>query len=340
MHSRKIFLSFIWSFSVMTWLCSGIVSGGMVAKPIARPATYPSLPVRLLVAARLWKQEPTKPQVSDLMWSPDGKWAAYVLNEQREIVEDAYDERSFLCLIRADGRDAHRIYRGKVDREVIPATWSPDSKRLLFWENHAHSSSSNADGSPLFDVSVTGGKARLLTVPFRDNGGNMDAEMMRDNNPNSFRTLLFSPDGNYLLLVRGLGRFETESKRLVRITYPAGTQKWLSASNVAVNSPAWSPDSRRIAYLVCPDTTEQKDTEDIMRRHAQQHLRVIDSDGQHPHVLTADPHYSDCNPQWQSDNATIVFNRFENTSDGKGKGSRWEIRADGTGLRRIGSLPD
>jgi Tol biopolymer transport system component len=280
----------------------------------------------------VWKNKPFDGSVSDLKLGPDGRWAAYYLCENRENSSDW--ERISLCCIRFDGRGARRLYTGGSSTQQEPelAGWSPDGKRLLYWEEVAHASSANADGSPLFDVEVRTGKRRLLTPSYTRKDGYRDAWMMQ--RPN---TLAFSPNGKYLLLVRGSGRFMVENKRLARLEYATGKMRWLTDPYTAAILPAWSWDGRDIAYIANPDVRTIVD--DVAKRVSRQHLWVIRADGQGRRQLTKDPHYSETEPRWLRGERYIQFIRRENKDIWNGRRSLWSIGADGSCLRWIRNLP-
>ena len=335
MNKSRVFLFLLFVLLVLAWFAPASISGGVVTPTPHQSAAHrhPQLAKRLLLAPRMWRNETDNLEVSDLIWSPDGKWAAYCLTETRVRRQDWI--RISLCCIRAEGTQAHRLYTsfGKEEAPEI-ATWSLDSRRVLFWKVQAGASSVNADGSSLYDISVHGGKERLLTYSFRRPADGMkDDGMMRE--PNTF---VFSPDGKYLLLVRGIGRFPTENKRLARLAYPGGAQRWLTNVNMAAGSPLWSQDSKRIAFLACPDPQMPLGSGEIEWRLARTHLWITDSDGGHQQPLTTAAHYQEVSPRWLPDCYTIRFTRQENARDGKGKSSEWEILCDGTGLRRLRSV--
>ncbi|HEU5064802.1 MAG TPA: hypothetical protein VFT86_02800 [Gaiellaceae bacterium] len=58
--------------------------------------------------------------VSDVSWSPDGDWLAYVQDWSDETLEGQ------ISLVRPDGEDAHTLVRGDAPE------WAPDGKRLVY----------------------------------------------------------------------------------------------------------------------------------------------------------------------------------------------------------------
>jgi Tol biopolymer transport system component len=281
----------------------------------------------------VWKNKPFEGNVSALKWSPDRRWAAYYLCENRANPSDW--ERISLCCIRFDGRGARRLYTGGTGTQQEPelAGWSPDGKRVLYWEEVWHACSANADGSSLFDVEVRTGKRRLLTQPYTRKDGSRDTWMMREPD-----TLAFSPNGKYLLLVRGGGRFMVENKRLARLEVATGKIQWLTDSYTAAILPAWSSDGRSIAYIATPDVRSIVD-DDMAKRVSRQHLWVMRADGQGKRRLTGDSRYHETEPHWRPDGKHLQFIRQENKDVWNGRRSLWSICADGSHLRRIRNLP-
>jgi len=300
--------------------------------------TVPAFPFpqSMLIVPRFWKDNPFRGSISELNWSPDGEWVYYWLSEDNRKSEDETitdeTDRESLCCIRRDGTHARRLYsdlRLQEGAEVI--RWAPDNRHLLCWQMLGFGSSINADGSTLFDVDVRDGKRRVLSTDDR----HREEAMMREPD-----TLTFSPDGKYLLLVQGGGRFWLTNKRLARVEYATGKRTWLTEPTMAATLPEWSPDGRRIAFIATPDPgTYSGDPDDIVRREAQKHLWVTCSDGTGKRQLTLDRHYHETDPHWQGNGKQIEFVREEDTSSEDTIKSLWAIRLDGTHLRKIRSLP-
>jgi dipeptidyl aminopeptidase/acylaminoacyl peptidase len=235
----------------------------------------PTPPLQALLAPRIWRDTSrveASAEPSELVWSPDKRFAAYTLAEQRGprdwrdkvATEDTY--RESLCCIRAGGREARRLYssgpvdnRPEADQISVPdvAGWSPDSRRILFWKCRPQCGSCNADGSPLFDMPLTGGAARLLTTPYRRPDGYQDSGMMR-----KVDKVAFSPDGRLLLLLAGYGRFSWENKRLACLDYARGKRLWITPASLAVQDMSWSKEGRHITFTASPDPRRPRHEED------------------------------------------------------------------------------
>src|SRR5262249_48949096 len=80
--------------------------------PASQPqAHHLHLSAKQLAAPRTWKTHAAE-FASSLTWSPDGRWAAYRLQEELDhpLNHGGYWERNSLCIIRADGSGAQRLY--------------------------------------------------------------------------------------------------------------------------------------------------------------------------------------------------------------------------------------
>ncbi len=102
-------------------------------------------PVRHSISYRLWladadggnaKLITEQAEGGYYEWSPDGEWL--VFDTFRDIDDPTLDEHlpSVLGLwaIRADGSEAHPLYRAEGWRRIISPVWSPDSSMVMFVE--------------------------------------------------------------------------------------------------------------------------------------------------------------------------------------------------------------
>lgn len=295
-----------------------------LATPAKKPPTFSK---KILAKVRVWKHSHFD---TSLLWSPNGKWAGYILAESREHPSDF--ERYSLCVVRRDGKVVKR-FKTWAKSDPWIALWSPDSKSLLYWLLYPHTSSANADGSPLYEMRLDT-EAHLLTTPAKQAKYPDDTDIMRTPG-----TILFSHNKRSLLLVRGGSRFMVDNKRLVKIDWKTRKTKWLTSPKMASCEPAWSPTDRQITYIACDDRLPLTGLagDNVMDRIRRQHLWVMNSDEKQKRQLTSDPKYHESYPRWRSSNL-IEFYR-ESSADDNAKSELWEIRADGTGLRKLRDLP-
>ncbi|MDX2034750.1 MAG: S9 family peptidase [Blastocatellia bacterium] len=212
--------------------------------------------------------------VSEFLWSPDGKWFAFVtevypdcgsLNcvarrleaEEKSKVKAVVTERllyrhwdsfkggrrSHLFLIPSDGGEPKDLTPG--DFDVPPFSlgdptafdFAPDSSEIVFARNtdKVEATSTNND---LFLVSVNGGEARRITSA----------------NAGSDTTPRYSPDGRFIAY-RSQERngYESDRVRLMLYDRKAGTAKELTVGfDRSVSELLWAPDSQRL-FIVAED---------------------------------------------------------------------------------------
>ena len=248
-----------------------------------------------------------------LVWSPDGQWVAYALEQgpQNQVTRSAE-----LWQVRSDGHSALLVTTEGADAPgLVAASWSGDSKRVLFWQVPGGSSASlQADGVDLHAITAGGGQARDLGV----------------------KTLLYydwiaaAPHGDHVAAVDGAGRESWTNKRLVVLDLTRGRLILLTDPQTAVASPRWSPDGERIAYAAAPDAGKvngEKAKAALFRRR----IWVTSRTGYTKQQLTRDPLYRDEYPLWDPDGSDILFVRL----DKAGHASLWMMHADGTEARKM-----
>jgi len=152
----------------------------------------------------------------------------------------------------------------------------------------------------------------------------------------------FSPDGKYLLLVRGISRFGVDNKHIVKIEYATMKTQWLTPVDAACTEPAWSLDGKRIAYIACDDKMSRvaipKYLDEITVRIERQRLWVMNADGTHKLQLTNETDYHENAPRWRKNGAEIEFERTTNPTMNQMR-SLWAIGAEGKGLHWLKDLP-
>jgi TolB protein len=205
-------------------------------------------------------------------WSPDGEWVAFARGP-KQLCPQIY-------LLRADGTGLRRITHDRACYES--PTWSPDGARILatrcsglcrqfsLWTMNLrgtglqrltdgrtldNSASWSPDGttiaftrgapSAIWLMEADGTNQRQLTHPYEL----ADVEQDEDRSPN------WSPDGSMIAFSRlhepHLGHTgSTRYRRDIYVVSPDGTGvRRLTRLSNGNDSPAWSPDGKRIAFV-------------------------------------------------------------------------------------------
>jgi Tol biopolymer transport system component len=239
----------------------------------------------LATAALVWplagcgdEEKPAEPSAAALRpaYSPDGTKIAFTR---------VTDAGRVVYLMNADGTDAQRItpLDGELREGYESPSFSPDGKRLVV----------AGDVGGIFVIGTDGTGLKAL----------VDDDAYEDREPT------FSPDGTKIAWLRttsgstpqddGTEAVTSEKTDLWIMDADGSDQKRLAASAGPdqVGPPAFSPDGKKIAYVV-----ENTDATDLDR-----HLWVINADGTGAKALTSGPDDSDWDPSFSPDQSKIVF---------------------------------
>ena len=188
-------------------------------------------------------------------------------------------------------------------KAVASAAVSPDGAQVLYtvrqWEAEKERMESR---TRIWRVAAAGGPARQIT--FGERG---------DTNPQ------WSPDGRYIsfLSARGAGSGEDAPRPQIHLIRTDGGEAWtLTDVKEGVGSYAWSPDSRRIAY-VSTDPRSADHEADIRKRDDE---RVFEGDFRYWHIWTVDVDSKESSrvtegtswtvrgaPSWSPDSKRVAF---------------------------------
>jgi TolB protein len=170
--------------------------------------------------------------VGSFAWSPDGKRLAY------NVIHGFPSPRDGLYTISVtDARPvevAFEFAEPGVSDGIIVAGWGPTGEAVLFWRDPQHSASLMADGLSLESVGLSRGVSRTLSATMLVHPA----------------WLAWATDRRKLMLVEGGSRIVWENKRLALCDVQAATCRSLPqpAGTVSLD-PAWSPDSRQLAFV-------------------------------------------------------------------------------------------
>jgi dipeptidyl aminopeptidase/acylaminoacyl peptidase len=235
--------------------------------------------------------------VSDPQLSPDGQWVAYVVSVT-DTTENATD--SDVWIVRADGSAPARRLTTSKKSDAAPR-WSPDGRRIAFI-------SGREERPQLFVLDPSGGEAERLTESKTAVSG-----------------FAWSPDGAHVAFVAARAPSADEERRqkikddaiVVDSIFPHTRLfvldvadrkvRELVQGDFSVGDPQWSPDGKRLAYVVRP-TPKADDG-------SRSDVWIVAADGAgQPRRLTDNPG-TDANPRWSPDGRSIALLTRPGASD-------------------------
>ncbi len=198
-------------------------------------------------------------------------------------------------------------------------SWTRDGKSLVYWRADEWSGSLWADGVDLYTIPASGGAEHKLGAQALAHEDCLD----------------LAPSGNLLAVTSGVGRETWTDKRIATIDLDSGAKRDLTSREMAALCPAWSPDSRTIAYTAAPDAGNIGGGQDAHDNLQLRKIWLMDASGASvPRQITNDPHYRDEEPMWSRDGAHILFGRM----DDNGHPSLWMMERDGSHPTHICAL--
>ena len=225
--------------------------------------------------------------------SPDGQWVLYTLTS-RDMQDEDLASTTQVWRVRVDGSDNHQLTRG--DKDARLPTWSPDGQTIGFLSERGEAPDAKTQ---VHLMRADGGEAWQVT-----------------DHPESVRSFLFSPDARKLLFMAQDGLPDEKQKKhdqkddaevvdqefqMVHLwshDLDSDESVRLTEGMFTGSSPAWSPDSRWVAYERRPTPTANDGwRSDIW-------LIEVETGTTRPLYENAG---SDTSPQWSPDGRTVAY---------------------------------
>ena len=259
--------------------------------------------------------------VGRFVWNPDGTSIAYEWWVQSPTQTLMYQG---LWQVSVDERERVELYASSLPRkgEAILAGWSPQSRRVLFWQSETPLASL-ADGAPLYSVRADKDQSEA----------NVPAQLETEEVILSYTDFIApAPRGassalrDEVALVVGSSRSTWKNKRIELAGRP------ISPKGLAAISPAWSPNGTRMAFVAAPDRADLGSEEAIHTALMQRRIWVADVAGEaQPQRLTEGATYREEWPLWSADGSHLLFARM----DAKGRASLWLMAVAGGTPRQV-----
>ena len=240
-------------------------------------------------------------------WSPDGKRIAFVSDRDGHVNPIHGWPASEIYVMAADGGNQLNLTNDAND-DGSPS-WSPDGKRIVFSSDRDNDREHNIE---IYVMDADGSNPQRLTN-----------NLTEDQHPS------WSPDGKRIVFrARRPGHFESNfgiTYEIYVMDADGGNEQRLTENRKNDDTPSWSPDGKRIAFM----SDRKGDFQNF-------EIYVMDADGGNLQNLTNN-RARDGSPSWSPDGERITFTT---TRDGNLNSEIYVMDADGGNLQNLTNNPD
>lgn len=224
----------------------------------------------------------SKKSSSGALWSPDGKWIAFVSDRPGQLSGSPADKRQ-IYLMSADGGEARQLT--KVEKGVNSFDWSKDSTKIAFTAEDPESKAAKERKEKYGEYEVVHGDYTMvhlwtLDLPASESAPLPEPRRLTDGTTFSVVDFEWSPDGTKIAFSaqRDPDLISSETSDIYLVTVTDGKVKKIVDTPGPDRNPQWSPDGKRIAFTTSGGSK--------YFFYTNSKIAVVDAGGGTPRILT------------------------------------------------------